>query len=86
MEYREFTCVYCGRKAIDKSNSKTRIYCSERCAHTHYRRKHGVGITVKTPSCIYNKEVQCMVQKCGTCGWNPAVEKKRKERYHVKEE
>ena len=80
MEYREITCICCGAKAIDMSKTKTKKYCSEQCAWKQYRRNHGVGVKpVITPSCIYNEEVECKNHKCGSCGWNPKVEKKRKE-------
>lgn len=79
MVYKEFICEFCGRKAIDRSHHKLRRYCSKQCADTHYRRLHGIGVNVSTTSCIFNKEVQCTVHKCSTCGWNPAVEEKRKE-------
>ena len=33
------------------------------------------------PSCIYNPGVTCFPKNrvCDKCGWNPTVEKKRKE-------
>ena len=79
MNYREFTCVVCGTKAIDRSPAQKRMYCSQQCNDLHFRRSHGVGVIIKTPSCIHNREIRCEVHKCSTCGWNPAVEKKRKE-------
>lgn len=79
MNYREFTCLYCGAKAIDRSPAQKRLYCSIECRDIYWRRKHGVGVTTKTPSCIHNIHILCGDHKCGTCGWNPKVEKKRKE-------
>ena len=79
MEGREMNCVYCGAKIIDRSTNHTRKFCSEYCAQAYYRRNHGVGVQVKTPSCTHNKEIRCFEHKCGSCGWNPKVEKKRKE-------
>ena len=79
MKYREFACVVCGTIDIDRSPAQKRIYCSPQCSFHQYRRNHGIGVGIKTPSCAYNKEVQCAVPKCGTCGWNPKVEQKRKE-------
>ena len=76
---REFTCLYCGAKGIDMSRTNTRKFCNENCTQAYYRRRHGVGVKIKTPSCIHNKEIRCMDHKCATCGWNPKVEKKRKE-------
>jgi len=36
---------------------------------------------IKSTGCIYNSRgVQCIEKnKCGKCGWNPAVEKERKK-------
>ena len=79
MKYREFNCVVCGAKAIDRSPAQKGLYCSQRCNMMHFRRDRGVGVEIKTPSCIHNKEVRCFEHKCGTCGWNPKVEMKRKE-------
>ena len=79
MNDREVTCVYCGAKIIDRSTNHTRKYCSNYCMQAQWRRNHGVGVNPKTPSCIHNREVQCVDHKCGRCGWNPKVEQKRKE-------
>ena len=81
MEYRETNCVFCGAKIIDRSTNHTRRFCNEYCAQAYYRRNHGVGVRVKTPSCIHNKEIRCVEHKCGSCGWNPKVEQKRKEAF-----
>lgn len=79
MEYREFVCVQCGQKVIDRSKTRSRKFCSGNCQRTYWYRQHGVGTDIKTPSCIHNKEIRCLVRKCGTCGWNPKVETRRKE-------
>jgi hypothetical protein len=76
---REFTCIYCGAKGIDNSRTKTKKFCDCNCQQAYYRRQHGVGVGIKAPACIHNREVRCFVHMCGTCGWNPKVEKKRKE-------
>lgn len=79
MIYREFTCAYCGKKAIDMSKTRSKKYCSPNCSQKQWYRNHGIGTEIKTPSCIHNKEIRCLERKCGTCGWNPKVEQKRKE-------
>ena len=79
MEYREFTCIVCGAKGIDRSTTQTRKYCSENCASINWHRMRGVGTYIKTPSCVHNREIRCFEKKCSTCGWNPKVEMKRKE-------
>lgn len=79
MDYIEFTCLYCGEKGIDKSKTKNRKFCDCNCQQAYYRRKNGVGVNTVTASCIHNMYVLCDVHQCGNCGWNPKVEKKRKE-------
>lgn len=76
---REITCIVCGEKIIDRSTNQTRKFCSDYCAQADYRRRHGVGVKNLISSCIYNQEVGCMIHKCSTCGWNPKVERRRKE-------
>lgn len=78
--YREFTCVVCGAKAVDRSPAQKKMYCSDSCAWKGYRVSHGIGTSgFVTPDCIYNDSVECKIHKCSTCGWNPRVEAKRKE-------
>ena len=81
MKYREFNCIVCGAKAIDRSPAQNRIYCSDQCNLVHFRRSRGIGIGIKTASCTYNKEIKCEIHKCSTCGWNPEVAQKRKEAF-----
>ena len=71
---REFTCIVCGKKGIDRSNKNTQKYCSKECAN-----KARYGKREEKP-CLYNEGVACSAQKCSKCGWNPEVEKKRKEK------
>lgn len=80
MNYREFTCLYCGAKSIDMSRTKTKMFCDYNCTQRYYyKRKKGKLDVAPTLPCIYNREVRCDLQRCGTCGWNPKVEQKRKE-------
>lgn len=80
MKYREFTCLNCGAKGIDRSTTKTRKFCDIHCSQSYnYRKKLGKLYDVPSHSCIYNREVRCYLHKCGVCGWNPKVEQKRKE-------
>ena len=81
MNYREFTCAVCGNIAIDRSLTKTKKYCSEKCAVLSYRMSKGFVPSELANPCAYNKEVRCAVKKCSTCGWNPKVEQKRKEAF-----
>lgn len=80
MEYREFICLYCGTKGIDRSNTKNRKFCDYTCQHAYNcKKKRGKLDKAPTNPCIYNMAVMCDLQKCSTCGWNPKVEQKRKE-------
>ena len=77
---REFTCLNCGSKCIDTSKTKNKKFCDMRCSQAyHYKKKRGRLGIVPTYPCIYNRQIRCELQKCGTCGWNPKVEKIRKE-------
>lgn len=76
---REFTCIVCGKKAIDKSAKKCAKFCGEKCRNRY--RYMAKKEDIRNPSpCQYNEGVFCTKQKCGSCGRNPAVEKRRKER------
>ena len=79
MKHREYICHICGAKGIDRSNTNSRKFCSAYCQQVDYRRRHGIGVSFATPSCIHNSEVICVKHKCSTCGWNPKVEQRRKE-------
>ena len=80
MKYREFTCLNCGAKVIDMSRTKNKKFCDMHCNQAYYyKKKQGELDKVPTNPCIHNIAVICDLQKCGTCGWNPKVEKKRKE-------
>lgn len=75
---REYTCVVCGAKGIDESYAHNRKYCSRRCRdiyHTNERTK------ISENPCLHNENIMCNHHKCGSCGWNPAVAKKRLEAF-----
>ena len=75
---KEFYCICCGAKGIDMGRGHARKYCSRECAD-FYKRTHRKTAVPKGPSCRYNDGVFCDKQACDGCGWNPAVEKSRKE-------
>ena len=77
-KYREFICLECGEKAIDRSFNGCGKFCSQNCTAAHYyRSKHP---DAKKPNlCLFNKWVVCEERNCVSCGWNPAVAKMRKE-------
>ena len=80
MKYREFTCLCCGAKGIDKSRTKLKKFCDYHCSQRyHHKKKQGKLDIEPILPCIYNIAVSCRHHKCSTCGWNPKVEQKRKE-------
>lgn len=77
---REFNCVVCGRLAIDKSLAKNGKYCSDECRNRGKYIKYIKGIKKRVVMvCKYKEGVDCLKEKCDKCGWNPEVEKRRKE-------
>ncbi len=74
---REFTCVVCGTKVIDTSRTQNRMFCSKLCSNRYYEKKRSKPIEAV---CKYNDGVLCANHKCDRCGWNPVVEKARKEK------
>ena len=81
----EVTCVHCGNKFLAKRVSM--MYCSTTCRNKHRwsRIKQGLVPYERSqalPECHHNEGVACGAQKCGSCGWNPAVAKKRLEALH----
>ena len=79
MELREFICLNCGTKGIDKSVTKNKKFCDMHCSQAYYyKKKSGKLYADPVLPCIYNREVRCDQKKCSTCGWNPDVEEQRK--------
>ena len=73
---REYTCVVCGEKGIDRSPGQNRKFCSKECQMRYWNRKRD---GYSDECCKYNDGVACTDGKCNNCGWNPAVAKKRSE-------
>ncbi len=73
---REFTCIVCGTKGIDFSSQGGKMLCSRRCTDIH---RAAVRAESFMP-CKFNEGVICDKVKCRSCGWNPVVEKRRKEK------
>ena len=76
--YREFNCVVCGAKAIDRSFKKNAKYCSVKCANKNRHGKYG-KVARTLPACKFNEGVDCTRKSCDKCGWHPDVERMRKE-------
>lgn len=73
--YREFTCCVCGGIGIDRGSRQDAKYCSNRC------RKRGTKLEKRLENpCKYNEGVACLIQQCDGCGWNPEVQKVRKDK------
>jgi hypothetical protein len=75
---RACVCVICGKEFTDTSATNNKMTCSPDCKRIRfnlYRRQKKAAET----ECPYNKEVTCSDRMCGKCGWNPKVEKARKE-------
>jgi hypothetical protein len=53
-------------------------YCSEKCRNIKRRIERGEGLGTGM-RCKNNQGVVCEIQRCENCGWNPVVEKRRKE-------
>ena len=78
---KEVTCIVCGKKTIDRSNNGMKKYCSEECKKAYRRMLAGEAVN----DCKYNEGVGCDIQRCENCGWNPAVERMRKEALYAAE-
>lgn len=63
----ELTCQYCGKKYF--GILRKRKYCSRRCRYA-VEEKVSYG-------CPFNDAVVCKKKQCDSCGWNPAIAKKR---------
>ena len=74
---REFTCVVCGTKGIDRSATQNKRFCSRQCQDTYWNWKR-YGKNNNNP-CLHNEGVACINHNCDNCGWNPKVAKKRME-------
>ena len=74
----EAKCAFCNK--VFESRRDNHIFCSDRCAAAHQRqRKKPIIDLPKERQCVFNPGVLCEDNKCQNCGWNPAVEEKRKE-------
>lgn len=69
-------CPVCHREIPEDSRA---TYCSKTCSDTAYSRRHSKIVLAEECLCFYNSEVLCSQKECENCGWNPVVEKHRKE-------
>ena len=77
--YREFTCIECGAKGIDRGYRQDAKLCSTKCRNKYFYRKPGADIKTKH-LCLYNVGVSCENHQCEVCGWKPDVQKAREEK------
>lgn len=75
---REFTCIVCGNKAIDRGYRQAAKYCGEKCRN---RARYYADIEARSAAsaCMFNEGVICYKRNCENCGWNPVVDERRKE-------
>ena len=76
--YREFTCIECGAKAIDRGSRQDAKFCSTNCNSKNYKREQRK--IARMNKCKYNEWVLCDVESCENCGWNPKVQQARVEK------
>lgn len=76
MEHEEKRCPVC-RRVIPVDSKAT--YCSRTCVNFAYFRRHSKIKRSEECLCLFNGEVLCSKKECENCGWNPVVEKRRKE-------
>ena len=70
-------CLYCGKEIAEGRDAN---YCNSSCSNAAYYRRHRPKMTLSQEClCYYNDEVLCIQKECEQCGWNPVVEKQRKE-------
>ena len=79
MKAKEYTCIVCGARGIDRSSTGERKFCSKSCSATYWRMTHGVRD--KSPGCLFNEGVACEIHRCVDCGWHPNVEQRRKRAF-----
>lgn len=68
MDYKEFTCAFCGKKGIDKSWNGCKRFCSSKCKEAYYRSEKRYLVAKAERSCIHNKEIICELRRCSKCG------------------
>ena len=74
---KEVACPICGTKFIKTRSDKK--CCSRKCSCAYnkkFRKENPVKIET---GCQHNEALVCTMKKCGVCGWNPAVAKRRME-------
>lgn len=70
-------CPHCG-KAFQPWNAKHR-FCSRECYRQHTQ-EQGEPPIPEEFRCPYNDRRACQERRCGVCGWNPVVARRRTER------
>lgn len=70
------TCQLCG-KSVPYDRYRTK-FCSKDCYNKFRVMLVANGINAwQQTLCRHNEGVACKESKCDTCGWNPAVSRKR---------
>lgn len=76
MEYEVKRCPVCHTEIPEGSKA---TYCSKSCSMYAFYRRHSKIKLSEECLCYYNSEVLCSKKECDKCGWNPVVERRRKE-------
>lgn len=86
MRHEEITvCAYCGTSFSHRR--KDAKFCSGGCRNKFFKKGENYEKErYRTPTfqCPHNEAVACERKKCSSCGWNPAVAKRRAEEIRLK--
>lgn len=79
-------CPLCGEQFTKTRSDK--VYCSKACTYVACSRasraKKRKEINELGTDCPHNEGLVCYKRTCGSCGWNPVVEAKRREKLGLK--
>ena len=70
-------CPYCGMAFMPRS-AKHQFCCRE--CYRRYALEQGEVLIPEALRCPHNDTIVCHTRRCGECGWNPVVAKRRTER------
>lgn len=76
---RIITCKNCGKKVVVKGLYE-KLYCNGQCGSAYRYRQRAAQRMEPEKKCPMNEGITCGGGDCFRCGWNPEVEKARKEK------
>lgn len=74
---KERACPYCGTVFMPRSAKHQ--YCTSECCR-RYTLEQAERPIPEEFQCPHNNMIVCQVRRCGECGWNPVVARRRTER------